>query len=163
MPVGTLKPDDADQKVVEAARLLVGNMVRVRPYMMVLDDDDSQTVIGHFHTLHDIRLYARRHELPNYSVWTQVSSSRLAREEAKKDEYEPEEYDDDEEYETEESDPGTEDIADQGEDELEEEADEEEEYEEETGPPVSDEIEDLLDTDLPDLEDGEDLEDDGVL
>ncbi len=163
MPVGTLKPEEADQKVVEAARLLVGNMVRARPYMMVIEDDTRQTVVGHFHTLHDIRIYARRNKLPKFTVWTQVSSSRIEMEEDEPDEFD--EYED--EYEDEEDDDETlESSESKDEDDAEEEADDDEiedEYDDDV-PPMTDDLDDLLGTDLPDLEEGEELDtDDGVL
>lgn len=159
MPVGTLKPNEANQKVVEAARLLVGNMVRSRPYMMVIEDDSRQTVVGHFHTLHDIGLYARRHKLPKFSVWTEVGTSRLKME---ADPEEPfDEYED--EYEDEQKEDGTKEPLDADADdddkveELEEDSDDE-------LPPPPDDLDDLLGTDLPDLEEGDELDaDDGII
>ena len=148
MPVGTLKPKEADQKVVEAARLLVGNMVRTRPYMMVIEDETRQTVVGHFHTLHDIRIYARRNKLPKYSVWTMVSSSRLEME--PKEIEEPEEFD---EYEDEEDD----DSRDKEDSDDDDEKEEDDEYDDDA-PPLTDDLDDLLGTDLPDLEEGDELD-----
>lgn len=155
MSVGTLKPDEADQNVVEAARLLVGRMIRSRPYMMVLEDGVQPTVVGHFHTLHDVRLHARRNDLQAYSVWIKISTSQgpaPAETLGGQEEYEPA-YDAAYEQEYEE----------QEEELLDSETETEQEYIEDE-PPVLEDMEDLLSTDLPDLEEGEELdEDEGVL
>lgn len=147
MALGDLSAEDADKNVVEAARLLVGNMVRNRPYMMLMHVGDDEQVIGYFHTLHDLHRFGRHHQITDYSIWTRVGAHKAQAE----DEYD----DDDDEY----------DDDYEGEEENEEEDDDDDDQEEEDElpgpstdlPAPSADLDDLLSTDLSDLDD-EDLD-----
>ena len=63
--------------VDKALKLLMGDFIRKKPYMMMTSDPDKgDTVIQRFRTITDARRYANMKEIEDYTLWSELKLKR---------------------------------------------------------------------------------------
>ena len=63
-------------EVLEAVRLLVGDLVREKRYVMLPEGvSDGEAVIARFRTVSDAVRYAKRNDIDSFSLWTELHLS----------------------------------------------------------------------------------------
>jgi hypothetical protein len=72
--VGAKMSEAADNpEVLEAVRLLVGDLVRNKRYVMLAaEPGEGDPLIGRFRTINDAKRFARRSEIEHFSLWTEL-------------------------------------------------------------------------------------------
>ncbi|MCH2418091.1 MAG: hypothetical protein MK222_05085 [Candidatus Poseidoniia archaeon] len=60
-------------EVLEAVRLLMGDLVREKQYIMhVAEPGEGDPLIGRFRTVSDAKRFAKRSEIERFSLWTEL-------------------------------------------------------------------------------------------
>ena len=60
-------------EVLEAVRLLMGDIVSKKRYVMLPGGaDDGDAVIGRFRTVSDAHRYAKRNDIDGFTLWTEL-------------------------------------------------------------------------------------------
>ena len=60
-------------EVLEAVRLLMGDLVREKQYiMLVAEPGEGDPLIGRFRTVNDAKRFAKRSEIERFSLWTEL-------------------------------------------------------------------------------------------
>ena len=60
-------------EVLEAVRLLVGDLVRNKRYVMLAAEPaEGDPLIGRFRTINDAKRFAKRSEIDHFSLWTEL-------------------------------------------------------------------------------------------
>ena len=63
--------------VDKALKLLMGDFIRKKPYMMMTSDPDKgDAVIQRFRTITDARRYANMHKIEDYTLWSELKLKR---------------------------------------------------------------------------------------
>ena len=60
-------------EVLEAVRLLMGDLVRKKQYVMLAaEPGEGDPMIGRFRTVSDAKRFAKRSEIEHFSLWTEL-------------------------------------------------------------------------------------------
>jgi len=60
-------------EVLEAVRLLMGDLVREKRYVMLAaEPGEGDPLIGRFRTISDAKRFAKRSEIEHFSLWTEL-------------------------------------------------------------------------------------------
>ena len=63
-------------EVLEAVRLLMGDLVREKRYVMLAaEPGEGDPLIGRFRTISDAKRFAKRSEIEHFSLWTELHLS----------------------------------------------------------------------------------------
>ncbi len=69
--------ESSNREVLEAVRLLVGDIIDRKPYIMLGESpDEGQQILGRFRTISDAVRYAKRNRLGPFTLWTQIQIKR---------------------------------------------------------------------------------------
>jgi len=69
--------ESPNREVLEAVRLLVGDIIDRKPYIMLGETPEKgQQILGRFRTISDASRYVKRNHLGPFTLWTQVQLKR---------------------------------------------------------------------------------------
>jgi|TARA_B110000881_G_scaffold83022_1_gene72601 hypothetical protein len=68
-----LKMSESNPDVLNAVRLLVGDIVNKERYVMLpADPGEGDPILGKFRTVSDAKRFANRSDIPEFSLWTRL-------------------------------------------------------------------------------------------